>query len=223
MKTEEIKISRKEAIEEHRKMWNWIADETLKRKTCVHKHDYLNKFYPDLHLINDCFLCDYAGYISSDYFSLNNTMNCEECPLDWGSPNCCARIGVVSYYHWSDAVSLKKWKSAAKYAREIANLKEKGAENMTNCHDNNMDICVNKNNVNEEGEHLFPIYFSDLNKDAQSRILKATGVDDPKEMNWDMDILPLAYYPINDILDDSEFIDIKNKLINAVNDNIIDD
>lgn len=42
----------------------------------------------------------------------------------------------------------------------------------------------------------FNIYFSDLDEDAQERLLKAVGIDDPKEMNWDMDVVPLAMYPL---------------------------
>ena len=40
----------------------------------------------------------------------------------------------------------------------------------------------------------FNIYFSDLNEDAQRRLLEAIGESDPKEMNWDMDIIPIAVY-----------------------------
>lgn len=36
------------------------------------------------------------------------------------------------------------------------------------------------------------IYFSDLNKDAQARLMKEAGIGDPKEANWDVDIVPLA-------------------------------
>lgn len=42
----------------------------------------------------------------------------------------------------------------------------------------------------------FPIYFNDLNENAQKQLLNAVNVDDPKEMNWDINIIPLAYYPI---------------------------
>ena len=45
-------------------------------------------------------------------------------------------------------------------------------------------------------ENYFEIYFSDLNEEAQKRLLEAVGVTDPAEMNWDIDILPLADYPI---------------------------
>ena len=44
----------------------------------------------------------------------------------------------------------------------------------------------------------FPIYFSDLNEDAQKRLLEFVGESDPKEMNWDIDMCPLAYYPAPD-------------------------
>lgn len=39
---------------------------------------------------------------------------------------------------------------------------------------------------------VFKIYFSDLNSDAQKRLLETVEASDPKEYNWDMDILPLA-------------------------------
>ena len=42
----------------------------------------------------------------------------------------------------------------------------------------------------------FNIYFSDLNEDAQRRLIEALGISDPGEMNWDLDILPLASYPM---------------------------
>lgn len=43
-----------------------------------------------------------------------------------------------------------------------------------------------------------PIYFSDLNEAAQKKILEVAGVESPKDMNWDIDILPLAYYEVED-------------------------
>ena len=43
---------------------------------------------------------------------------------------------------------------------------------------------------------FFEIYFSDLNEDAQKRLLEAVGETDPKEMNWDIDMCPIALYPL---------------------------
>lgn len=34
-------------------------------------------------------------------------------------------------------------------------------------------------------------YFSDLNTEAQERYLKAQGLSDPKEGNYDLDLIPL--------------------------------
>lgn len=44
----------------------------------------------------------------------------------------------------------------------------------------------------------FDIYFSDLKEDAQKELLNAVGAKDPEEMNWDMDILPIATFDIED-------------------------
>lgn len=40
--------------------------------------------------------------------------------------------------------------------------------------------------------HTFNIFFSDLTEEAQKRLMEVVGIKDPKEMNWDMDILPIA-------------------------------
>ena len=42
----------------------------------------------------------------------------------------------------------------------------------------------------------FEIYFSDLNEDAQKRIMEMVKIDDPKEMNWDIDMCPIAMYDV---------------------------
>ena len=38
----------------------------------------------------------------------------------------------------------------------------------------------------------FEIYFSDLNREAQNRLLELVGAETASEMNWDMDIVPIA-------------------------------
>lgn len=117
-----------EAIENHRKMWNWIADETEKRKEVVNKSVYFEeneinrcKFY--------CFCCQYAidnGYITK-YGSKRR--DCRLCPIDWGvelgnyEKHQCSEFNTP-YDWWCDAYDLNDWKSSAKYAKEIANLPE---------------------------------------------------------------------------------------------------
>ena len=46
-----------------------------------------------------------------------------------------------------------------------------------------------------EGANEFPIYFSDLTGECQRRLLRFVGADGPGEMNWDLDVLPIAEYP----------------------------
>lgn len=47
------------------------------------------------------------------------------------------------------------------------------------------------------GTVKFNIYFNDLNDEAQKELLSILGIDDPREMNWDMDILPLATFEVD--------------------------
>ena len=38
----------------------------------------------------------------------------------------------------------------------------------------------------------FEIHFSDLTDAAQEELMDLVGISDPKEMNWDLDIVPIA-------------------------------
>lgn len=51
----------------------------------------------------------------------------------------------------------------------------------------------------------FDIYFSDLNERTQKRLLAELGATSSKEMNWDMDILPLATIMIENTEEEEEF------------------
>ena len=42
------------------------------------------------------------------------------------------------------------------------------------------------------------IYFSDLNEDAQKRMLEAVGAETASDMNWDMDIIPIATFEVEE-------------------------
>ena len=48
----------------------------------------------------------------------------------------------------------------------------------------------------EKKDRYFDIFFSDLNEDAQKRLMDAVGIKDPSEMNWDIDMCPIGMYPI---------------------------
>ena len=49
---------------------------------------------------------------------------------------------------------------------------------------------------NLTNDKMFPIYFNDLKKETQKELLKAVNAKDPEDMNWDLDICPLCYYPV---------------------------
>ena len=63
-----------------------------------------------------------------------------------------------------------------------------------------MNECDDSNAITDMD--MFEIFFSDLNLDAQKRLLKAAGINHPAEMNWDIDMCPIAMYPIP--IDDKE-------------------
>ena len=120
------KLTREEAIANHRKMWNWIADETERRQAIVSKSDYLHDtMWCDIE--NECFCCQYS-------FQESGCESCENCPLDWGSNQklfMCENIRSYGDYKglhikWLDFVRGGSWRNAAKIAREIANLPERG-------------------------------------------------------------------------------------------------
>lgn len=71
-----MELTREQAIKEHRKMWNWLAEHPDKDKD-----DYLtlNNFK---HINNVCFLCEYNH--QSDGECCGN-----DCILNWGETNGC--------------------------------------------------------------------------------------------------------------------------------------
>lgn len=101
--------SAKKAIKNFRKMWNWIAYETEKRKRKVHKYQYFteNKII-DIPR-NQCYLCEMCHSV------------CSECPVDWGEDKdilFCEDF-ESPYDSWTDSYD---WKDSARLARKIANL-----------------------------------------------------------------------------------------------------
>ena len=48
------------------------------------------------------------------------------------------------------------------------------------------------------------LYLDDLNEEAQKIMLESAGIDDPKEMNWDMDVLPIAFAAMPEPDDDED-------------------
>lgn len=84
-----MELTREQAIKEHRKMWNWLAE-----YPDMDKDDYLelNDFK---YVENECFLCHYSCQNDGGYCGKN-------CILDWGESNGCigdiSKLGLYQVY-----------------------------------------------------------------------------------------------------------------------------
>ena len=107
----EIILTKKEAIEWHRKMWNQIADKlekgVLYKSLEIYKEEFLKENGFD-NISANCFCCEFSGD------------NCNLCPVEWTDGRC---YYISSEEHlFAIEPNLKR---KAELAREIANLPEK--------------------------------------------------------------------------------------------------
>ena len=133
-----MELTKKQAIEEHRKMWNWIADAIKNKEDCpalVSRYDwkslivdlkrhyllnYKGQKYKNIHAY--CFCCEYAR---NDTYYVNDI--CRYCPVIWSGSTgrCCDEYGeyeeLTSLHGYSDENNEKAYKLALK----IANLPER--------------------------------------------------------------------------------------------------
>lgn len=131
----DILLTRERAIQEHRKMLNWIADQyenhtdIFQSCKCIQelktKYITTQTFYDKI--MSGCFCCDYV-------FSHGRT--CSSCPIDWGSSSlsnmCLFRdedhklnlYGVLQPQWFMDMSEETRLECAA-IARQIANLPER--------------------------------------------------------------------------------------------------
>lgn len=119
-----MNLTREQAIEEHRKMYNEMADEIEKNKRSIKyvakwKEHYINEI-GFLDFNNDCFLCQYT----IDKFPRER---CEfTCPLMWGE-----KLGdtcMVTEYGdglFRRLLYAESWQEQAALASQIANLPER--------------------------------------------------------------------------------------------------
>lgn len=124
-------FTKAQAIEEHRKMWNWIADMTKEKDRIVTKKEYIyQSHFKWNELASNCFCCDYAMRKSSALINLKKVNAiCDYCPLVWHKENeiflvppCCHNESP--YTKFLEAASENNIKDCVKYSREIANLPE---------------------------------------------------------------------------------------------------
>lgn len=140
MEVKNMGLTKEQAIEGHRKMWNWIAEqyragETVLEElghTCVVdlKYSYINRFCNEP-IMNGCFCCAYA---SEEFDRTINGCTCDFCPIDWGSEvkafMCIDRYeeddeeGIYNELQATSTYS-HDYDRMAELAEEIANLPER--------------------------------------------------------------------------------------------------
>ena len=67
-----MKLTAKEAVEETKKMWQWISENPEKKK-----EDYLKLFKKNVDLLNCCYLCEFCKKKGIIKYPLD----CRRCPL----------------------------------------------------------------------------------------------------------------------------------------------
>ena len=110
-----MKLTKQQAIEGHRKMWNWIADKIEREKRRFYIYD-LKEIYcreNNLLLRHNCFCCEYSG---------DDDRGCEKCPVDWEKTEHCSDDEKSLY---TLVLYAYTWQKQAELARTIANLPEK--------------------------------------------------------------------------------------------------
>ena len=117
-----MKLTLKDAVDGFRKQWNWMADETLKRKRKIIKNQYFDEHdilrnIPLPH--HCCYLCEFSKMICvGDAW-------CNKCPIEWGGKigNCYHKDRDEDYKglfsRWEKTTD---YEEAARLARKIANL-----------------------------------------------------------------------------------------------------
>ena len=136
-----MQLTKEQAIAEHRKMWNWIADQ-YKHGSEAHVSDLKCVYLREKNMggiYGHCFLCNYAGVNESDYG--NYAFNCNRCLLQWPVPKdsnieegyCVDKYNLNDNYglygmleeRYKKKGSRLTFKEKENIAREIANLPER--------------------------------------------------------------------------------------------------
>lgn len=123
-------LTKEEAVQEHRRMWNWIAEQyehgNMEAVSYL-KARYLEQYEHGKwsHIDHDCFCCEY------DSKNRVNENNCSYCPIQWESNvseyMCCDRFECADnegLYCCIEEISYQTGnrEKLAKLARKIANL-----------------------------------------------------------------------------------------------------
>ena len=136
-----MELTQERAIEEHRKMWNWITDQY--KKHIRYDIGNLKRMYlcenNMIGIYGDCFLFNYAGNNDSSFG--NYAFNCDQCLLEWPVPEdsniedgyCVDKYNLNDNYGlygmleegYNEKGSRLTFKEKENIARQIANLPER--------------------------------------------------------------------------------------------------
>lgn len=141
-----IILTKEEAINEHRKMWDWVANKIEEKNEYITELDYIrdelgigvSHLYSDgndgIRLKVNAFLCEYAIQKGQEELKKGNIKEdehyyCEYCPLDWGGKNKTIMQCMDKDKENEGKGLYKEFLCASlndksKIARQIANLKE---------------------------------------------------------------------------------------------------
>lgn len=128
-----MELTREQAIAEHRKMWNWIADE-IEKENHVFDIEELKDLYLGVFKkmsicpIERCFLCEYS---MEQLNKTGNGVTCDHCPVIKADGYGC--LGGLHY----EVCRSYTWQEQAKLARQIANLPERKTGEMYEDNKNN--------------------------------------------------------------------------------------
>lgn len=98
-----MKLTREQAIEEHRKMWLWISRQIMKdyvanekvRTIYSYKCDYLNCNFPNEKVKSKCFCCEYV---------IQHGESCrEDCLLYWNDK--CTEFVCNDYFGYYNIIT----------------------------------------------------------------------------------------------------------------------
>lgn len=133
-------MTAEEAIKNHRDMWNWIADQYERNKSCddcemhdvdSYKEAYIKDHFSDVSVKNNCFMCEYAEQMYDDPYDLSTCTDYHNyCLLDWGNTEpgymceeeCSPYSDVVRYFKDNPFTSCEDIDDVIARCREIANL-----------------------------------------------------------------------------------------------------
>ena len=137
-----MKLTKQKAIEEHRKMWNWIADQYEEGCTMdIHalKSEYMGETEIEGRLLHNCFCCEYAiEKVNSMIPRAKNIASvphrCTQCPVIWGTEVYSHTFACEHFFSPYEKLKEESCKPdkldvdselCARFAREIANLPER--------------------------------------------------------------------------------------------------